>query len=110
MSVLFLQLESKGLTDSNTLGVDQVVESGLDQFRKMVRQMLMADVVQVVVVGVLGHPSVEVRPGQDILKDCQHNRRRLTHDSTNQSISLVLDGLDRGLSQEVVVKHVGGQV
>ena len=93
MSVLFLQLESKGLTDSNTLGVDQVVEGGLDQFRKMVRQMLMADVVQVVVIGILGHPSVEVRPGQDI-----------------HCILLVLNRLDGDLSHEVVVKHVCRQV
>ena len=55
--------------------------------------MLMADVVQVVVVGILGHPSVEVRPGQDI-----------------HCVLLGLNRLDGDLSHEVVVKHVCPQV
>ena len=55
--------------------------------------MLVADVVKVVVVRVLRHAAVEVCPCQNI-----------------HCILLVLDGLDRDLREEVVVKHVGREV
>ena len=48
--------------------------------------MLVADIVQIVVVGILGHPPVEVRPSQDV-----------------HSILLVLDRFHRDFCQEVIM-------
>ena len=55
--------------------------------------MLMTDAAQIVVIGILCHPSVEVRP-------CQNVHRVL----------LVLDRLDRDFRQEVIVHHMRGQM
>jgi len=59
--------KTRGLTDCNTLGINQVTQGSLDQVGKVIRQMLMTDVVEVVIIGVLSHPPVKVRPCQDIL-------------------------------------------
>ena len=56
------------LTDGDTFRPNEVVERILDELRKMVGKMLVADVVQVVVVRIPRHPAVKVRPRQDILK------------------------------------------
>jgi len=56
------------LTYSYTLAVNQIIQCILNHLGQVVRQMLMADIMQVVIVGVLGHTTIEVRPGQDILK------------------------------------------
>lgn len=42
----------------------------------MLRQMLMADVVEVIVVWILGHPAVEVRPGENVLRTERSERER----------------------------------
>ena len=55
------------LTDGDALRVDEIVERVFHQLREMVRQMLMADVVQVVVVRILSHSPIEVSPRQDVL-------------------------------------------
>jgi hypothetical protein len=59
---------TKRLTDCNALGIDQVTQRSLNQLGKMIRQMLMTDVVEIVIIGVLSHPPVKVRPCQDILQ------------------------------------------
>lgn len=71
------------LTDGDTLRIDEIGESVLNEFRQMVRQMLMADVVQVVIIGILGHTAIEVRPREDILSQANktsfiRERRELT--------------------------------
>jgi hypothetical protein len=63
--------KTRRLTDCNTLGIDQVTQGSLDQLGKVIRQMLMTDVVEVVIIGVLSHPPVKVRPCQDILQKNQ---------------------------------------
>ena len=57
----------EALTNRDALGVDQIVQRVLHQLRKVVREVLVADVMQVVVVRVLGHSPVEVGPGEDVL-------------------------------------------
>jgi DNA-binding IscR family transcriptional regulator len=48
------------LTDRNTFRIHEILQRVLDQFRQVIRQCLMADVVQIVIVGVLRHPAVKV--------------------------------------------------
>ena len=50
------------LTDRDTFRVDEIVQSSFDQLRKMIRQMLMTDIVQIVVIRVLCHSTVKVCP------------------------------------------------
>jgi hypothetical protein len=54
--------KTRRLTDCNALGIDQVSQRSLNQLGKVIRQMLMTDVVEVVIIGVLSHPLVKVRP------------------------------------------------
>ena len=77
----------------------------------MIRKMLMADVVQVVIVGILSHPTVEVCPRQDIL--VWYVRLKLGMQFRGEAyhcILLVLDGLDSDFSEEVVMEHVCREV
>ena len=52
------------------MGSNKVVKSRFNEFREMIRQMLVADVIEVVVVRVLGETAIEVRPREDILNHC----------------------------------------
>ena len=54
-------------TDRDALGVHKVTQGGFHKLREVVRQMLVANIVQIIVVGVLRHPPIEIRPRQDIL-------------------------------------------
>ena len=54
-------------TDGNTLRVDQIIQRILNEFRQVVREVLMANVVQVIIIRVLCHPSIEVGPRQNVL-------------------------------------------
>jgi len=49
------------------VGSNKVVKSRLNKFRKMVRQVLVADIVEVVVVRILGETAVEVGPRENVL-------------------------------------------
>ena len=50
------------LTDRDTFRVDEIVQSSFDQLRKVIRQMLVTNVMQVVVIRVLRHPAIKVCP------------------------------------------------
>ncbi len=71
----------------------------------------MADIVEIVVVRVLRHPSIEVRPCQNILRSkykpyiLDERRSQIHH-----GILLILDGLDGNFGQEVIMQHVGREV
>ena len=54
-------------TDGNTLRIDQIIQRILNEFRQVVREMLMANVMQVIIIRVLRHPPIEVRPRQNVL-------------------------------------------
>ena len=71
----------------------------------------MADIVKVVVVRVLRHTTVEVRPRQNILHGIVSNLPRLgVEPETDHRVLLVFDCLDRNLREEVVVQHMCRQV
>jgi hypothetical protein len=52
------------------VGSNKVVKSSFNEFRKVIRQVLVTDVVEVVVVRILSETAIEVRPGEDILNNC----------------------------------------
>ena len=54
-------------TDGNTLRIDQIIQRILNEFRQVVREVLMANVVQVIIIRVLRHPPIKVRPRQNVL-------------------------------------------
>ena len=69
VKVSWLQAEcANDLTNRDTLRVYEIVKGVLNKLREVIREVLMADVVQVVIVRILCHATVEVRPGQDILR------------------------------------------
>lgn len=69
--------------------------------------MLVADVVRIVVVRVLGHAAVEVRPRQNILEQGGSARGLIRRRAkTNHSILLVLENTDGNIGQEVVVQEM----
>ena len=73
--------------------------------------MLMANVVKIIVVRVLCHATVEVRPRQNILHGIVSNLPLLgVERETDHRVLLVFDCLDRNLGEEVVVQHVCRQV
>ncbi len=55
-------------TDSDTLRPDKIGQGVLHHFGKVVRHVMVADVMQVVVIWVLRDTLIEERPGKDILK------------------------------------------
>lgn len=76
----------------------------------MVGKVAMADVVEVVVVGVFGHPAVEVRPCQDILYSPSENIVAELWTENYHSILLILNGLDSDFRQEIIVQHIRREV
>ena len=75
-----------GRTDGNAFRANEVIERILDELRKMVGQMLVTDVAEVIVVRILRHTPVEVRPRQNVHR-----------------VLLVLDCPDRYLREVVIV-------
>ena len=72
--------------------------------------MLMADIVEVVIIRVLGHPPVEVRPCQDILQSQNQQFDKASIDITYHGILLILDGFDGNFSKEIIVEKMSGKV
>jgi hypothetical protein len=80
-------------TNGDTFRIYEIVQRILNELRQVIRQVLMTDVVEIVVVWILRHTPVKVCPRQDV-----------------HCILLVLYGLDGDFSQEVIVQHVRWQV
>ena len=97
------------LTNSDALGIDKIIQRGLNQLRQMVGYVLVAGVVQVVVVGILQHAFVKVCPSEYILlrviRWCNSLR-----DKTYHSVLLIFNRLDGNLCEEVVMEEVRGQM
>lgn len=71
--------------------------------------MLIADVIKIVVVGILRQASIEEGPCENILENGL-DKNHVTIDTTYNRVLLVLDRLLRDLRQEEVVKKMRGQV
>ena len=54
-------------TDCNTFRINEIAQRVFHKLRKMIREVLMTDIMQVIIIRILRHTSVEVRPCQDIL-------------------------------------------
>ena len=54
-------------TNGYTLRVHEIIQRVLHELREMIRQVLVADATQVVVVRVLRHSSIEICPSKDVL-------------------------------------------
>lgn len=77
----------------------------------MIGQVPVANAVEIVVVGILSHPSVEERPSENILKMRRSvERARKSAIQTNHGILLVLDSLDSNLGHEVIMEQVCRQM
>ena len=54
-------------TNGNTFRINEIAQRVFHKLRKMIREMLMTDIMQVIITRILRHTPVEVRPCQDIL-------------------------------------------
>ena len=70
----------------------------------------MADVVEIVVVGILCDPSVEVRPSQYVLWLSSEKVAIPKVTGPYHGILFILDGLDSNLRQEIIVQHIRGEM
>jgi hypothetical protein len=97
-------------TNCNTLGVDQVTQSVLHELRQVIRKVAVADVVKIVVVGVLSHPPVEVCPRQDVLGPPLDKLAMEQLNKPYHGILLVFNSLHSDLRQEIIMQHIRGEV
>ena len=71
--------------------------------------MLVTCVMKVIVIGVLKHAFVEEGPCKNVL-EILSSRAWISRFKTNHCILLVLGGLNRNFSQEIIVKHMHWQM
>lgn len=57
-----------GPTNRNTFRVHEILQRIFNQFGQVVGQCLVTDIVQIVIVWILSHPAIKVRPCQNVLR------------------------------------------
>lgn len=76
----------------------------------MIREVLVANIVEVVVIWILSHAPIVIRPGQDILNRNVREGSTLTSRVAYHSVLFIFNCFHSNLGQEVVVNQVCGQM